>query len=462
MSGKFTRFYGALMLGFAGFVLSFAWTMGPQQMIDAHKFAKLTARADGRIVDRWLALEWKERDATRAPDWRNVAQAVPCAVVEFDGDWGSTQRAYCGTRLRFHLSYRPNSLDLVAPGVPFDWARDRVGTMVPELRVSPAFRRYLEATPAVVQAFPNITHARNGLELLQFEMVAPVDNTVRGWSSEPARIPLAVDPADPSTAMPTAFVERNAKRGPDWVALAIGGTLGLSFYWAAMSLILVHIPLAARVVMAAVPLLALPWWGEQLPRAIEKLNADFAEVIEDMLGSVDRLGRLEATAPEDAQFAQAERLSWPATGDPYQATFGKLRLSRPDRVVPPDLALKMLAATAAAQVRTWPEEERTALFRQLESDKKRALYGAGTAFLQAAREALVDPRTPDSTRLAARAFLSEWVTQPVLEPHTGQIAFVERVQQLRELQSVGVPVIANPAGWIVERAEKAAAESKAR
>lgn len=446
------------MLGVAGFVLSFAWTMGPQQAIDAHRYARLTARTEGRIVDRWLALEWKERDATRAPDWRNVAQAVACAVVEYDGDWGSTQRAYCGTRLPFHIGYRPNSLDRVAPGVAFDWARDRAGTMVPELRVSPALKRYLESTPAVVPPFPHITDAKNGLELLQFEMVAPVDGTVRGWSSEPAKVTLAVDPGDPSTAMPAGFIEHQAKRGADWVAVAIGGAIGLAFYWAAMSLVLAHVPPAGRLVMAAIPLLALPWWGEQLPRAIEKMNADFAEVIEDMLGSVDRLGRLEATAPHDARLAQGERLSWPAAGAPYEATFGKLKLSRPDRVVPADLALKMLSATTAAQVRSWPEEERTALFRQLESDKKRSFYGAGTAFLQAAREALVDPRTPDSTRLAARAFLSEWVTQPVLEPYPDQIAFAERVHLLRELQGVGIPVIANPAGWIVERAEKAAAE----
>ncbi len=458
--GKFTRLYAAIFVAVAGFVLSFAWTLGPQRLLDDTAFAKLTARAEARIVERWLAVEWKTRDAWLAPDWRQVAKATTCAVLEYDGDWGSRQRAFCGTRLPFFTHYEPLARDQVAPGVPFDWPRDASGLLVPEIRVAPATKRYLEATPAIVHAFPHITDAKNALELLQFELVSPTESAIRGWTSAPVTLSVAVDPKDPATAMPAGFIEkRGASKPGDGVGVVIAGGIGLAFWWAGVSMLLAHVPLLARSIMAVLPLLALPWWGDELPKYVERLNEDVAEVMEDMLGSVDRLGRLVASAPEEALLAQGERLSWKTVGAPYAETFGRLALAAPrPPVATPELALAALSATAAAQARAWPAAERVALFESLLVEKKRSLYGAGLVFLSAGREALMDPRGDPAVRAAAAAWLSEWLTQPVKDPRPDDPAFAQRVQLYRDLQQAPVNVIANLATFAVERSERSAAE----
>ena len=382
-------------------------------------------------------------------------------MLEYDGDWGSRQRAFCGTRLPFATHYGVHALDRLAPGVPFAWARDGNGLAVPEIRVAPATLRYLEKTAPIEHAFPHIKDARSALELLQFELVSPVESVIRGWSAAPLTIRLAVDPDDPATALPAGFIEeRPAPRGL-WVGAIFAGAFGLVFWWGGAMILLAHIPPLARAIMATLPLLALPWWGDELPRYLAYLHEDFAEVIEDMLGDVDRLGRLVPSEPADALLAQGERLSWKPGGAPYEQTFGRLALAAPaGPVASPDGALAALTAIAAAQVRAWPAAEQEALFARLRVEKERSLYGAGFAFLPAAREALVGPGVDEGVRSAARGFLSEWVTQPVLEPYPDQAAFQQRVQLLRELREVPVNIIRLPATWIVERAEQRAAEAK--
>jgi len=99
--------------------------------------------------------------------------------------------------------------------------------------------------------------------------------------------------------------------------------------------------------------------------------------------------------------------------------------------------------------------ERATLFSRLAADKVGELPHAGIIFLPAAKEALLDAHADDVTRVAARAFLSDWVTQPVAEPYPHDAGFRQRVQLFRDLTDLPVPVIANPAGWIVQRAEQA-------
>ena len=112
----------------------------------------------------------------------------------------------------------------------------------------------------------------------------------------------------------------------------------------------------------------------------------------------------------------------------------------------------MLAASAAAQVAAMPEAERAALFAQLEQDKWAGRPDAGLVFLPAARQAVLDARSPDAVRKAAGDFLSAWVTQPVEEPWPRYPGFRERVRLFRELGDVpvvGVPVMSQS---IAERA----------
>ncbi|QJR11968.1 hypothetical protein DSM104443_03051 [Usitatibacter rugosus] len=454
--GRFVRFYAAIFIGLGGFVLALAWTMGPQQLVEAHRYSKLTAKADAKIVERWVALEWKPKDAERAPDWRNVAKATPCVVVEYDGAWGSQQRAFCGTRFPFNREYRLHELSELAPGVAFAWSRDARGLLATEVRMAPELRAYLAQKPPIPPAFPSISGARTALELLQLENAQPVERTIRGWSSQDVAFPLAVDPDDPAQSWPQRFIANRLAEPRPWLAAIVAGAFGLAIYTPGMLLLFSGLPPLTRVLMAVIPLLALPWWGEHLPRSIAKLNEDFGEVIEDMVGDIDRLGRLTATDPGEALMASGERIVFDPVVAPYAQTFGRLALKAPaSPAASTDEAFGALHAVVAAQARTWSASDRQALFANLTAEKQRSLYDAGLAFVPLAAEAVAAPGEDEPTRLAARAFLSEWVTQPVLEPHPGDAAFATRVAIYRALQRSPVPVIANPAGWIADRATEA-------
>ena len=99
--------------------------------------------------------------------------------------------------------------------------------------------------------------------------------------------------------------------------------------------------------------------------------------------------------------------------------------------------------------------ERAALDSQLAADKVGELPYAGLIFLPAAKETLLDTQADAVARANARRFLSAWVTHPVADPYPRDAGFVQRVPLFRELTDLPVPVIANPAGWIVERAQRA-------
>lgn len=141
--GRINAFYGAMILGVAGLVLTVAWHAGPHKFLDARQFAALTSRADARIVESWLAVEFDPAAMGSYTNWRAFAKASPCVVVEYQTEWtGPAHRAFCGVRLPFYDHYTLHDIVEIAPGVPFLWARDERGFIVPEIRVSPAAYSY--------------------------------------------------------------------------------------------------------------------------------------------------------------------------------------------------------------------------------------------------------------------------------------------------------------------------------
>lgn len=439
------RLIAVFVLGFGAIFLSIGWLLGVKPVVDAWEFRSFTARAEGRIVESWVALELDPSRIGPAGFWRATARASPCAVVEYAGDWGEPlRRSFCGNRLRFSESYELHDLANMAPGIPFAWARDAAGFVVPEIRLAPDARKWLsEAKP--------VTWLRAGsppptaLAQLLVEYDQPVNHALAGWASPPLAFPLALDPQAPAGAMPEAYVsERRAVGGIGLMGLVFIA-VGFAVWFAGTALILPALPLPVHLLLAALPLVALPAWGDVLPRYLRHLNPDMAEVVGDMLGDIDITGRLVASEPAQALLATGEVLRWPAGGGAHAATFGRLRFTRP--VPPPqdgDRALAALAAATTAQVAVMPEAERAALFAQLEHDKWAGRPDAGLVFLPAARQAVLDAQSPGPVRKAAGDFLSAWVTQPVEEPWPRHLGFRERVRLFRELGDVpvtGVPVM---------------------
>src|SRR5437867_4932449 len=95
IAGPILRLHGAIFIAAAGLLLIIAWQSAPQRLLDARQYAAFTARADGRIVESWLALVWRPSDMDASHlRWHAYAITEPCAVVEYDagGQWGAQRR----------------------------------------------------------------------------------------------------------------------------------------------------------------------------------------------------------------------------------------------------------------------------------------------------------------------------------------------------------------------------------
>ncbi len=419
--GRFVNVIAAVVLGAAAVFLTIAWQMGPQRVIDAKKYSKLTARADGRIIETWLALELDPKAMGTHLLWRAFADASQCAVVEYEGDWGAPiRRAFCGPRFKFSESYTLHNLTEMAPRVPFTWARDPNGFAVPEIRMTPAARQWLATHP------PHSTFAlpkpppQTALEELRIDVDRPVDLAILGWGFPPPKFPLALDPKNPREGLPVGFLESRA--GFNWPTIVFvtlfGGVVGLLLWYEGMAILFGDLPRVIGLLLFALPLVFLPWWGEQFPRYLSRLHAGFAGVITDMLHDIDPLGRLVATDPADATLAGGERLTWQAGDSAYADTFGRFRFTLPNPApTSPDAAVAALAWTVADQARSLREGERIQIFARLKEDKERDHRGAGLIFLPAAKEAFLGPESSPALRRAADRFLWAWFTQPIAVPY---------------------------------------------
>jgi len=453
------RLYAAIFLGAAAVFLTIAWKSGPQRVLDAREYASFTATAQGRIVESWLAIEFNPARVGPGGFWRASALATPCAVVEYEGDWGSPlRRAFCGKRLQFNESYYLHDVGEMASAVPFDWPREASGFAVPEMRFAPATLRWLAQTPQP-DADRDSLAPKTMLGVLERELDRPDDVAIESWAAPPQAFALALDPAKPSGAMPKGHVDGRREAGSAWVAslmpLAAGGLL----WFFGMGIFLPAMHKAARLFFTVLPLLALPWWEEALPRNLARIHPDVAEVVADMLVSVERVERLVASDPDEATLAGGEALRFRVGGGAYAETLGRLRFVKPERQAKNgDEALAALVAATTPQVRAMTGAERVVLFQRLSTDKSAGRTGAGLFFLAAAREAVLDERSPPEVRDAAGGFLSYWVTQPVDEPWPRDAGFRERVrlyEMLKDVPASGVPILS---ASIAERALGRAAE----
>ncbi len=435
----------ALLLAFAALMLSIAWHVGPEVVARHAQYAKLTSAAPATIVDSWLALD-VDIPTIRVPhNWRASTNATPCMVVELPGEWGSARmRAFCGNRFRFNESYDVPFLHELAPGAPFMWTRDERGFAVTQIRMSRGAMAWLgahEADTFMHREWP----ARNALDWLRIEMDRPVDAAIAGWSGGEGTIDVVYGPGDPATLLPAQLVRQRQAVSPSWVIALVAGAVGLALWIAGVWLL----PAAqafnvyGRIALVVVPLAALPWWSDYMPRAIRFFHADIGMVSEDIMASMDPLDRFAAIDPAAATQSGGERLVWKAGDGVYRDTFGRIAFAKPRAPLAPDLALRTLASMVVDRMRAMEDSQRAALFTRLRDDKIRDLAAAGTVFVPAAREALMNAGTSDEVRTAARHFLTEWVTQPivVMDPHLP--AFEERIAIMHSLADVPVPEIAN-------------------
>ncbi len=440
----FTGIVSGFFLLFAGVALTIAWHAGPQHLIDASRLRPLSGHATGKIVESWVAVDWDPAEMGTSQHWRAFTKACPCAVVEYSGDWGApVRRAFCGPRLQFNDMYTLHDVRELSPGVPFAFARAASGLLEPEIRLRPTARQWLATHkpewPPVSDPPPP-----DALAALQLELDRPVDYAIAGWTQPAPTMPLAVDPKHPDVALPAGWVEKRLAEGPNWFAFAVLAAMGLAVWVEAVAFLFGGTQRWLFVLLVVIPLAALPYWGENLPRVLRWFDARWASIAADMLGDIDPLAVLTASAPDGAVLAHGERLVWKAGAGAYADTFGELHLAPP--VPPPasaDAALADLAAAATAQTRALAEADQIALLGRLERDKKHELSRAGLPFLPFAGAILRNPNASPALFRAARRFLSEWTTAPTDTFDQRDAGYKERVRLWADLASVPVPEIAN-------------------
>jgi hypothetical protein len=442
--GPFTGTISGFLLLAAGMFLIIAWQAGPQHLVDALRLAKLTGHVNGTIVESWVAVDWDPAAMGTSQHWRAFTKASPCAVIEYSGDWGAPARlAFCGPRLQFNDTYTLDGVRALSPGVPFTFARDTSGFLAPEIRVRPAAREWL-ATHQPEWPPPRDPPPADALTALRLDLDRPIAYAIAGWTQPAPVVPLAVDPLHPDDALPAGWVAQRLAEGPNWFAFAIVALVGLLVWTEAMAFMFGGTQRWRFVLTTVLPLIALPYWAEYLPRALHMFDARWASIAADMLGDIDPLSVLTASGPDAAVLAHGERLVWKAGSGAYADTFGQFHFTQPIPAPPSaDAALATLAASVTAQVQALSEADRIALLGRLERDKKHQLSHAGLPFLPFAAAILRDPHASPELFRAARRFLSEWTTAPTDPLDERDAGYRERVRLWADLATVPVPEIAN-------------------
>jgi hypothetical protein len=153
-------------------------------------------------------------------------------------------------------------------------------------------------------------------------------------------------------------------------------------------------------------LLALPWWGDFLPRLIAHANRDWADVAGGMLDDLSRVTRFTASAPGAALLRDGERLVLTADASDYADTFGRLHFTPPNPTPKSDAeALAALSAQATQQVGTFDSTRRAELFQRLRRQYEAGLQDVQRLFTTAAEDTLRDARADATAHKAARNFL---------------------------------------------------------
>ena len=406
--GPIIGMVGGFMLLFGGVFLAIAWSTGPQPWLDSHRYAPVTAQIPGRIVESWAAIEFDPQDLPRDKlNWQPYSKISPCVVVEYSGDWGAQRRSFCGNRFQFREDFRFDDWHTMAPVVPFAFLRDASGFSMPEIRMSKAALDWLDTHPPRDTFMLSKPPPSSALGALREQLDRPLDVAVSSWSTPFPAFQLAYDPQHPDDAMPAQWVE-DRRQGFWWgsliftVILVVPGIyvwrLGWNFLTGQSGVLL--------WLFTLLPLCAMPWWSEMLPRLLGHVNRDWAEIGSAMLDDINRVTRFSMGTPDDALQAHGERLVWHIDHGAYADTFGKIHFSLPQAApATPEAALGALRAQTSAQMLGMDSATRAAIFKRLRQQFDAFARAAQTVFTDAAQDTLRDAGADAAAHRAAKDFL---------------------------------------------------------
>ena len=411
-AGPLIGMFAGFLLLFGGIFLGVAWQAAVKPLVDMRQYAGFTAATSGRIVESWAAIDFDPANLPAAKlYWDRASKISRCVVVEYGAeDWGAPlRRAFCGMRLDFGDRFRLTDWsEALQDGVPFTFLRDASGFEVQEVRMSRATLDWISTHPPRDTFGMSKPPPATALAALREQFDSPIDVAVLSWTRPVPEFPLRFDPQRPQEAMPAQTVEDSRRWNPIGAFLALLFAVPGFFVWRLGMRVFFPTEPSPLVlwILTLLPLLALPWWGEVLPKLLAHANRDWAMLASGMLDDVTRSSRLIASSPENAEFARGERLVWRLDQGTYADTFGRIRYSRPEP--PPktqDEVIAALRAQTAAQVAQMSAQEQLALMQRLMDDKEHDRNGVLTLFTSAAETIERDADADPALHRAARRFL---------------------------------------------------------
>jgi len=403
--GLFTGF----LLLWSGMFLGIAWQVGPQPFIEHAHYESFTGTTTGRIVESWGAIEFDPADLPAdRHNWTTRAKITRCATVAFEGDWGESRRAFCGSRFGFRGDFTLYDWDILSPGVPVAFPRDESGFALQEIRVDKRTLSWLASNPPDTNFPLSKPPPSTALDALREQFDRPFDVAFASWTKPFPVFPLRFDPKHPEAPMPAQYVEdrQNAWLG-GWVFAILICIPGLYVWRIGMRFFFAGEPSRSALwLLTLLPLLALPWWGEALPKLIAHVNRDWASIASDMFEDLSRTTRMVASDPADATLAGGERVVWHLGQFAYAETFGRIRFTRPETLLKnSDDVRRVLGAQAAAQVAQLTPTAQVALFARLLQDHDERREQVQSIFTDAAEAIERDPGADPALHRAARRFL---------------------------------------------------------
>lgn len=402
---------GFLLL-FGGIFLGVAWQAALKPLVDMREYAGFNAAASGRIVESWAAIDFDPANLPAAKlYWDRASKISRCAVVEYNaGDWGGPlRRAFCGMRINFGDSFRLSDWsEELQDGIPFTFLRDASGFEMQEVRMSRTTLDWISHHPPRDTFGMSRPPPATALAALREQFDLPIDVAALSWTRAIPEFPLRYDPQRPQEAMPAQFVEDSRHWNPAGVFVAL--LLAVPGFWVWRAGIRVFFPGEGSQlllwILTLLPLTALPWWSEVLPKLLAHANRDWATIASGMLDDVTRSSRLIAGSPARAEFARGERLVWRLDQGMYADTFGRIRYTQPvPAPTTKDEVIAALRAQTAAQVAQMSAPDQLALLRRLMEDKEHDRAAVQTVFTTAAEAIERDPDADPAVHRAARRFL---------------------------------------------------------
>lgn len=357
---------GAAMLALAAALLIGAWNAAPSRRSAVRDLDTLTARGKGEIEDFWWRIDFEGRHlGDSGTNWPGLTRPEMCVRLRYRGSEEGIHRAvYCRRWQELYGLYLIRSTAEAAPGVRPSWlGKDGLPSL--ELHLSPRAHRWLADRPPVAWVAESWQldrverEAESALDVLEIALDTPLEHLAREWSSgeQPSSsIPIAYDPADPARALPVSLLKEVRRDLSETGPFAIAVLVVAGIFWTAAWVFLAgglgrRRRLVVGVLVSAVTLAVLPWWGSRAGDVLSKVW-DPAGRLVVFLSSELMPGppTVELCSPEYRGEPDDIRRVWSLETSHFADQLARLDLRPPEEALSEEELRDRLAATVRAEL----------------------------------------------------------------------------------------------------------------